>query len=164
MENSEKFKELAEILILDGNFALYLELKERIEGKKWEEYYPELLAKLEAAKKRDSSLYASILVEEKRFDQLLEYVKRDFRSIELYAKWLVKDYSEDVYRIYQFYIRQIAERSSTRREYQGVAKIIHNLIYHGGKKEAKAILEELKSMYPRKAALLDELSKIRKTS
>jgi len=160
-ENPKKFKELAEILILDGNFALYLELKKRNE-KKWEEYYPQLLVKLEAAKKQDSSLYASILVEEKRFGQLLEYVKRNVRSIENYAKWLVKDYSEDVYRIYQFYIRQVAKGATTRREYQGVATIIRNLVNHGGKKEAKAIIDELYSTYPRRAALLDELSKIRK--
>jgi len=163
-KNSQAFKELAETLILDGNIDLYLELKGMYEAEKWEAFYPKLLTKLVSDKKQDSNLYASILIEEEKFDQLLEYVKRDVRSVETYAKWLLMDYAEDVYRIYQSLIRQVAKESSTRREYQGIATLIRNLIKHGGKKEGEGIIEELTTTYPRKVALLDELPKLKKAN
>lgn len=79
-----------------------------------------------------------------------------------YGKYLVKEYSEQVYDLCYREISESCVQAKDRREYKKVMKQIAQLIKCKGNDTAKSLIEELKQKYPRRPALLDELEKVEK--
>lgn len=79
-----------------------------------------------------------------------------------YGKYLVKDYSEQVYELCYKEISESCAQAKDRREYKKITKNIAQLIKWKGNDTAKSLIEELMQRYPRKPALLDELEKVEK--
>lgn len=79
-----------------------------------------------------------------------------------YGKFLVKEYSEQVYELCYKEISESCAQAKDRREYKKVTKQIAQLIKWKGHDTAKLLIEELKQTYPRRPALLEELEKVEK--
>jgi hypothetical protein len=106
--------------------------------------------------------YRSVLIEEDEKELLLETVVEHPFDLFYYAQFLVKTYPEEIYDLCEVYIREKCAGAKDRREYKKVCKDILQLIKWKGKATAKLLIDEFKTTYPRRTALLDELQKVEK--
>lgn len=155
---------LAEDFALSGDYPYYVRLKELYSETEWPAAYEELLDKLEASSKwnwRAASLYTRVLIEEKETDRLMDYVRKNDRTVlELYPH-IIDKYPEEVFRLFTQIILEATAESSDRKGYKKVCGIIREMIKAGGADQAKEIIHELGNTYSKRPALLDELGKIK---
>lgn len=109
---------------------------------------------------RSQSLYIAILIEERRNEELLEYCRSHIYKIETLYPYLLADYPNEVNEIFTLYIYRSIESSSNRKAYQIACGKIRTFQEAMGQKAAMGLIGELRFMYPKRKALLDELSKI----
>ena len=126
----------------------------------WEDKYVFLLDELKNSNRK--VCYRSILVAENEKRRLLEDVKEDASDLFSYGEYLVEDYPEQIYELCYNLIRNNCTEAKDRREYKKVTSQIKQLIKWKGNEKAKILIEELKLIYKRRPALLDELSKVEK--
>lgn len=155
----DKQREVASYFISNGDFQFYLELKRTYAPEDWNKIYPGIIRDLEHATHTFSGIYPRILIEENEMMKLLQYVQRMPPAIEIYAKYLIADYQQEVFELFALYIEQSASRASSRSGYQGVCRIIHKLQEFGGREKAQVIKEKLYLKYKNKPAFKDELNR-----
>lgn len=146
--------------ILKGDFEYYRELKNTYAAKEWPSVCPEIILRLENQKKTHQNVYTRILIEEGEKQKLCEYVKGRPSSVEYFYKYLIPEFTEEVYGLFRQYIEQTAARANSRKDYQGVCAIIRNLKKAGGKEQALEIKQRLFSQYANRPAFRDELSRV----
>ncbi|BCJ85672.1 hypothetical protein skT53_06570 [Effusibacillus dendaii] len=106
-------------------------------------------------------IYTRILVEEQETARLLEFVKKHPARVEDFHTYLLERFPEETKELFQAHIENTANRSSTRKHYQDVCRIIRMLQRAGGETEAQQSVRMLLAKYPRKSALREELIKLR---
>lgn len=106
--------------------------------------------------------YVTLLSQEEELELLFEAVKQYKFHIELYGEQLAAKYPEEVYSIYEEYILDEAQKATDRGKYKRVCNIIKSFANAVGKTQAIALIEHLCEDYPRRPAMLDELSKLMK--
>ncbi|WP_404336618.1 SWIM zinc finger domain-containing protein [Planococcus rifietoensis] len=145
---------------LEGEEEYYIKLKSLVDVKQWP---GKLEALLDEMKKRPRSrpLYLGILIEEKRLDELLDYCRKDVSAIEQLYPHLLADYPHEVNEIYTAYIYRQVDRASNRKAYWSACQIIKSFKNALGAQAANRLVEEIKFMYPKRPALLDELGKLK---
>ena len=154
--------QLAEELAESGEYEYYLLLKELYGKDAWPAVCEGFLNKLEAKGGwKTAELYTKVLVEEERTSRLMEYVRKNKREVLKYYPYLVGEYTEEVFLLFKQFITEEAAKSTNRKEYQKMCKIIRSLIKAGGAVPAGEVIEQLRSKYPYRPALLDELGKIK---
>lgn len=146
--------------ILSGSIEYYNEIKSTYDTKEWIPVHSKIISLLESQKKTHLDVYTHILIEEGEKQKLLEYVKVRPSSVEIYYKHLIPEFKKEVYMLFLQYIEQSAERSSNRKDYQGVCAIIQNLKKAGGKEPAMEIKQKLFNKYANRPAFRDELSRV----
>lgn len=146
-------------LILDGDFTYYKQVKETYPAAEWPPVYQDILQKLEQDK-YPKEIYTRILVEEQEYSRLLAYVKLRPSRIEQFYKHLIQPYPSEVTELFQTHIEAEADRSSTRKHYGNVCRIIRMLQQVGGKEAALQMVSKLLSKYPKKPAFREELMKL----
>jgi len=120
--------------------------------------YTELLDRLKESKK--ATCYRNILIAENEKLRLLEDVIENPLEIFYYGKFLIKDYPEQLFALCYKVILDNCARAVNRSDYKKVTKQILQLIKWNGQTTAKNIVNELKTLYPRKTALIDELKTV----
>ncbi|MGI2329143.1 SWIM zinc finger family protein [Planococcus sp. YIM B11945] len=156
---------IAEMIDLSFEFALngeeeyYFKLKSFVDVEQWPEILEALLAEMKNNPRR-LPLYLKILIDEKRFEELLDYCRANISAIEQLHPHLVADYPHEVNEIYTNYIYREIERASNRKAYWTACQKIKDYKQALGAEPAAVLIEELKFMYPKRTALLDELGKI----
>ena len=153
-------RRIAVDFILKGDFEYYQELKNTYDTKEWPSVYPEIILRLENQKKTHQDVYTRILIEEGEKQKLCEYVKGRPSTVECFCKYLIPEFTEDVYGLFRQYIEQTAARANSRKDYRGVCAIIRNLKKAGGKQPALEIKQRLFSQYANRPAFRDELSRV----
>ncbi|AWZ48605.1 hypothetical protein C3495_07135 [Clostridiaceae bacterium 14S0207] len=157
----EEQKILAKELILQGNFDYYKELKELITYDKTI-FYNNLKQELKNNEGwYNKSIYLNLIVYEKDFDEIAEFVRENPQYIEQYDEILLERSKDEVIELYKKYIKLKAEFSSNRKNYQGVCRILRKYKKIAGKNNFETIVNELIGLYRKRPAFLDELSKIR---
>lgn len=146
--------------ILDGSFEYYRELKKTYDFSEWLSVYPKIIFLLESQKKTDHDLYTRILIEEGEKQKLLAYVKQRPSMVEIFYKQLIPEFKEEVCTLFLQHIEQTAARAGSRKDYQRVCAIIHNLEKAGGQKQVSEIKQKLFNKYANRPAFKDELSKV----
>ena len=161
-EESKQFDKQLKIeldSLINGNANSYTTVKNLMKKfDLWNKNRDALLKKL--SQKLSVYNYADILKDEKEYDKLLCLVKKHRLLIKLYFPFIATEYPEDAYKLYSDYIIYLAQRSSSRKEYQSCCKEIKSLYDAGGTAEAKRLVMFLKNKYPQKPAFLDELNKL----
>ncbi|WEK19412.1 MAG: hypothetical protein P0Y49_21800 [Candidatus Pedobacter colombiensis] len=109
------------------------------------------------------STVAQIYIEEGYLDRLMELVMKE-ESLELilyYHAELVKHYPAELLSLYLLAIRQRAESTSDRRQYQELVKDMKLIIKDipEGKQQLLELAGELKQVYCRRPAMVEELNK-----
>lgn len=151
--------ELAYAFALEGEELYYYKLRERVAVEQWPEMQDALLAEMKT-RLRSRPLYLRILIDEERTEELLEYCRAHVHEIENLHGYLLGDYPHEVNELYTTYIYRLVEPASNRKAYWSACQKIKGFQQALGAEAAAGLIEELKFMYPKRRALLDELGKI----
>ena len=165
LEAYEGMGSTAEIIGLSFEFALkgeeeyYVKLKSLVDAEQWPEKLEALLAEMKNSP-RSLHLYLRILIDEKRLKELLDHCRTNVSAIEHLYPHLLANYPHEVNEIYTTYIYRLIEPASNRKSYWSACQKIKDYKQALGDEAARVLIEELKFMYPKRTALLDELGKI----
>jgi hypothetical protein len=160
MGSTEEMIDFSFEFALDGEEEYYYKLRTLVDVEQWPEKMEALLAEMKT-RPRSRPLYLRILIDEKRVEELLDFCRTDVSAIEQLHPHLIADYPHEVNEIYTTYIYRLIERASNRKAYWSACQKIKGFQQALGAEAAVGLIEELKFMYPKRKALLDELGKIK---
>ncbi len=132
-------------------------LKNLCNPPEWEEYREKILEAPTCA-----GIRFELLAAEGLDDRLLECIIRSgsVYSLDNYEKTLKKKYPERVRDAYAAYVKSNMPAASNRNQYAGVIRYLKKLRYYPeGKTIAKQIALEWRNRFPKRRAMLDELTK-----
>lgn len=165
-EDAEKIIEYARLLYLDGygHSKEYYELmKENVAEEDWGATVEELLKEIQGGKSwRNRNKVAEIYIEEKWWARLMEVVRDspDFSTLDAYSKYLVRDYADEITDFYIIAIKEDMEINMGRKHYQSACRYLQKVIKLGAREKAEETIAFLLKKYPRRSALMEELSKV----
>lgn len=151
-----------------GDIELYRKLKKLIPAKVFADKPDQYIAHFSDQKNRFGYHFhffnqkvANILQEEKRYSDLVKLIEKkpSLPILEQYFKLLGQDYKDTFFKLYDQLIRKDLERASSRSHYRDCCSYLSKLKRFGGEKTAQKIASDLKTIYARRPALLDELRK-----
>ena len=90
----------------------------------------------------------------------MSYVRENPQYIARYADFLKEKYPDEVVALYNNRIKAAAQSSSKRSAYQDVCSLIRRYKKIAGKVNAAELVDELRVLYKKKRAFVDELSKL----
>lgn len=120
-------------------------------------------AELVIERNRDSHVVYDILIEERKFDQLMDTIEEytNVYTLDKYLKTLSKEVPDRVIHLYSKYIVESMERASDRKAYRSIVKYLKTMSFsETGRAKATELANKLKVEYRRKTALLDEIKRI----
>ena len=145
--------------ILDGKFDYYKKLKSTYPIDEWLSVYPEILMQI-SSKGKYYGIYTDILIEEKEFKMLLQYVEKNPNTVLKFYKHLLPLFRNEVYEVFLNFIMDSSQKASNRNGYREVCSYIELLAKEGGTEPAREVISRLRTLYPRKPAFHDELRRI----
>ena len=152
--------QLAKEMLFDGHFEYYQELKDLNTGDE-KEFYDELKAKLKKDTRwQAKNMYVNLIEQEEDTDEIMAYVRENPQSIVKYAELLKDNYADEVVALYNNRIKAAAQFSTKRSAYQDVCSLIRRYKNIAGQDNAAELVYELRVLYKRRPAFVDELSKI----
>jgi hypothetical protein len=155
----EEQQALAMELFLGGDFDYYEDLKGLASER--EVLYTTLKHKLKSRTDwRTLDVFLKLIEEENDLEELLSFVKRNPHYIEKYAEKLSNHSKQEVIEIYKDYIKSAASAAGNRSAYRGVCDKIKEYIKAAGKQEQEELIQELRGLYKKRPAFIDELGKI----
>lgn len=164
--DSKKIIEYARLLFID-NFRdeqdYYQILKQYVKPEKWNTFVEEIIQDITTKTRRiNTGLIASIFIKEEWWSRLLELVKKspDLNTIDQYEKYLSKQYTDDIVELYANGIKKYMEKSMGRDHYQNACRYIRKIIKLGARDKANEIIAFLRTEYPKRKALMEELDKV----
>jgi uncharacterized Zn finger protein len=164
--DSEKIIEYARLLFID-NFRkeqdYYSIMKQQVKPEEWNAFVEAIIQDI-MTKKRwpDTGLVASIFIKEEWWDRLLELVKKSpsLNIIDRYEIYLSQSYSKELIELYANGILNYMKNSMGRDHYQNACRYIRKIIKMGGRDKANEIISYLRTEYPKRRALMEELNRI----
>lgn len=164
--DSERIIEYARLLFID-NFRneqdYYQILKQHVKPEKWSAFVESVIQDI-TTKKRwlDTGLIASIFIKEEWWNRLLELVKKspDLNTIDYYEKYLSKHYANEIVELYANGVLKYMKNSVGRDHYQNACRYIRKIIKLGARDKANEIISFLRTEYPQRKALMEELDKV----
>ena len=138
-------------------------LKDKISDTEWIDYRSQLIKEMQKSKSWESfNLIQSIYVREAMYDDLLAIVKLnpDLSIIESNEKYLVKDHASVLSELYANAILKYLDFNKGRKHYKKMVKYIRKIKKIDSIKKSKELINELRVLYPRRRALMEELDKV----
>lgn len=170
MEDTENIMKYARYMFLNsyrerkGYFDI---MKTHTLPDNWNKYVEGLIAELIKRKSQKVGFASETIVEiyiwEERWSDLLQVLKRDpsLESIESYEKYLSKDFSGELTDLYQKFILKYMAEKMGREHYRKACYYLQRMIGLNAREKANFVISQLKKLYPRRAALMDELKSIK---
>lgn len=164
--NKEEIIRLAKKRLFDNwrsEQDYFLLLKKTVAKKEWTSFLNHLIIEIKNSSNwQTHNLLPKIYIREKMYAPLLEIVKSDpgFHTITMYEKHLIKDYKKEIIDLYEHAIFQFLEDNEGRSKYRKAVSYIQKIKNMGATEVSKSIVSRLKQLYPRRRALLEELSGI----
>jgi hypothetical protein len=153
----KKMRTLGLELALAGDFDYYIRLKELYDSVEWIGIYPGIIESIAKHTGYVRDIYSKILIEEKEWRKLLEYVQDNPVWIIEFYRHLLKDYRVEVYKVFMRLISDEARVAANRKDYQKVCSHLRLLAKVGGEKEASELIETFMQIYKRRPAFQEEL-------
>jgi hypothetical protein len=158
-EQSDRAKQIdiVRLIVKRGDKTYFRKLKELYQSEgTWEQRREPLLDELSNAYMTNE--YAVLLEWENEWTRLLHVIEAEPMYIAYFGKSLAKHFPEETYRIYEKHIESEAAAATDRRKYKGVCKLIKEYAAAGANAEAKSLVRRLIDEYPRRSAMIDELT------
>lgn len=162
----DKVLELSRTLFLESHMERkpYFDvLKNNIAKDQWNDYVDGLIKELKAKSRwGDSSTVAQIYIWEERWPDLLAIVQNNvsLHTIDVYSQYLVKEFPSEVAALYQMAILKDMEVNMGRNHYQNACRYLRRMIKMGERDKANFVIDELRRLYPKRKALMEELAKV----
>jgi len=164
--DTENIIKYARYLFLDSNRErkpIYDLIKKHVKHENWA-IFVELIIKDIINKSHwvDYPFIAQIYIWEESWSKLFNIVKQNksLNNIETYEKYLIQDYSNEISDLYQTAILEYMENNMGRDYYQNTCRYIRKMIKMGAREKANYVIEQLKALYPKRKALMEELQKV----
>ena len=165
-DDEPKIIEYARYLLID-NFRneqdYYQILKEHVKPEKWEAFVDGIVHEIKTKRRwYDTGLVGSLYIREEKWDKLWEMVKENptLTTIERYETCLSKHYSDEMTDMYASLILDFLERNMGRDHYQTACRYIRRMIKLGGKAKADKLIAQLRILYAKRPALMQELDRV----
>ena len=150
----------------DYSEEFYDLLKKSYSSKAWKKELAKIINELKSKYSKDSFYLnrklAYIYKKERMEDELFEVIKENpyFEFLETYGEYCKKSYSKEILNFYGLFVNRQLSRIDTRKEYANLAKTLLKIskIYDGGEEFVGSIYRNIKQIYARKPALLEEMS------
>lgn len=155
----ENQRKLAYKFLFNNKYSYYVKLKELYEQDEWTVVLGRLIEAFEK-ERYQSTVYIEILKEEKLTKQIIEYCKKHKSLIMDLYPYLMESHFEEANVLFIKYIELSAERTSDRRGYRKVCKLIKTYKKAFGTIHSHRLIGELKQKYQKRPAFLEELGKI----
>ncbi|MGG3625272.1 SWIM zinc finger family protein [Bacillus gobiensis] len=152
-------KKLLQDFVYENEYTYYSRLKTLYKPEEWNNVLQEMIETFEK-QSYPPSTYVEILKTEKMSDKLLRYCQNHKPEIEYLHPYLIKDYFEEVIKLFAEWIEIEAHESSNRKQYKKVCKKIKTFKKVCGDIHAHLLIENLQQTYKRRPAFIDELEKI----
>lgn len=162
----DKVLELSRTLFLESHTERkpYFDvLKKNIAKDQWNGYVDGLIKDLKAKNRwGDTSIVAQIYIWEERWPDLLAIVQNNvsLHTIDVYSQYLVKEFPSEVAALYQMAILKDMEVNMGRNHYQNACRYLRRMIKMGERDKANFVIDELRRLYPKRKALMEELAKV----
>lgn len=164
--DTPKIIEYARYLLID-NFRneqdYYQILKENVKPEEWETVINSIVHEIKTKRRwYDTELVGNIYIREEKWDKLWEMVKENpsLSVIERYETCLSKHYSEEMTDLYASQILDYLEHNMGRDQYQTACRYIRRMIKLGGKAKADQLITQLRTLYAKRPALMQELDRV----
>ena len=147
----------------DALQCYYKLLKSLIPKDQWENYVIGLVDEINKKSKfMDYDRISILYILEKDWDKLFELLQQSasFSRIEESEKYLGKSYSTGLAALYKKCILSFLENNMGRKEYQMVCRYIRRMIKLGARPMAVDLIQKLKTLYPTRRALREELDNV----
>ena len=165
-KDTPKIIEYARHLLID-NFRneqdYYQILKEHVKPEDWDAVINAIVREIKAKSRwYDTGLVATIYIREEKWDKLWEMVKEnpDLSFIERYETYLSKHYADEIVDLYVSQILDYLNRNMGRDHYQTACRYIRRMIKLGGKAKADKLIAQLRILYAKRPALMQELDRV----
>ena len=164
--NTPKIIEYARFLLID-NFRneqdYYQILKEHVKPDEWEAVVDDIVQEIKAKSRwYDTGLVGGIYIREEKWDKLWEMVNENptLSTIEKYESYLSNSYSNELLDLYANQILGFLERNMGRDHYQTACRYIRRMNKLGGKSKADKLIAQLRTLYAKRPALMQELDRV----
>ena len=164
--DTPKIIEYARYLLIDNfrNEQDYFQvLKEHVKPEEWEAFVDGIVSEIKAKRRwYDTGLVGTIYIREEKWDKLWEMVKENptLSTIEQYESYLSKHYADEMVDLYAGRILDYLERNMGRDHYQTACRYIRRMIKLGGKAKANNLIAQLRTLYAKRPALMEELDRV----
>jgi len=138
-------------------------LKKHINKDEWPEYVDQLV---QTITKRDRfvdySSIAQIYIWEESWDRLFEVVKKNLSLtwLDKYSEYLARDYANEISDMYAKAILDYMEKNMGRNHYQTACRYLRKMIKMGARDKANNAIQQIKTLYPKRKALMEELQMV----
>lgn len=147
----------------DNSDKYYDILKKHVDPSNWSDFVDGLVTDIQKADRwRSAYRIADIYVQEEWWPRLMEHVEQNayFAFIVHYEKYLLGTYAGEVAMLYRQCVVLYLENNVSRSHYQTACHYIGHIRDIGEAAMAQDLIEFLRRLYPRRPALLEELSYI----
>ncbi len=167
--DKEKIIEYARYLFMD-NFRhqqdYYQILKEQVSHQHWSAFVNQMIEDIKNKNGKNGwynrDQIAGIYIKEKWWARLWEFVKEspNLETVKQYEPHLSKDYAPEIIAIYGKGVSLYMKEAVGRSHYQNACRYLRRMIKLGGKNEADKVILQLRKLYPRRKALMEELNNV----
>ncbi|HAN78325.1 MAG TPA: hypothetical protein DCQ31_11445, partial [Bacteroidales bacterium] len=143
--------------------SLYLLLKKYTPSDTWSSFVHTIIAEMTDKSGRFSySSIAQLYIWEETWANLFEIVKQNatLDTLDSYASYLMKNYANELSELYKTAILNYSEYHMGRDSYIRICTYLRKLKKMGASEKANFIIRQLKSLYPKRKALMEELDKL----
>ncbi|MBA7528910.1 hypothetical protein ES705_21102 [subsurface metagenome] len=141
----------------------YILMKKHVLPENWDNFVKLIITDITNNNRwNDYSLIAKIYIWEESWDKLLNIVKQNVSlgKLETYEKYLIKDYANEISGLYQTAILNYMANNMGRDHYQNACRYLRKMIKMGAREKANFVAKQLKTLYPKRKALMEELEKV----
>ncbi len=165
--DSEKSVELARNLFLySGRFStkeMYNIMKKYVPAADWKVFFEQLVAdRIKSEQWVSFYTIADMYTWENQWEKLLSLLIKNpsIDNISHVEKYLAKQYAEQLVDLYSKEIQVFIEKNISRSHYQTACKYIRRMKKLGGQDKTEELIAFLRSTYPQRRALMEELDKV----
>jgi hypothetical protein len=138
-------------------------LKKQIPPAEWQAYFNQLI---EDSRKSERNAgfrrIAEMYVWEQQWENLMALLLKSpsLENISGYEKYLAPKYASQLVGLYQSGILSYMVHHVSRDHYKVACDFIRRMIKIGGREEANILIKNLRTLYPKRSALMDELGRV----
>jgi len=141
----------------------YQILKDNVDNEKWHPFLEDIINEITPKTRwRYTELVRKIYIKEEWWDRLFIMLKQNLsmENIQQNEKYLAKDYSSELIEMYSERIINYVEKFVGRNHYQTACRYLRRMKKLGGNAKVNELIEQFRTEYPQRRAMMDELNKV----